>query len=318
MRGKRRGGRSLGLSSLSLKQGERGNDGIHSFHLIFKMDMHMKTWIIPVFTLLSLIGCSSVPTSFSPQQPLPPSTFTHEAFHKVLARHVTDGVVNYPAVAADSSFTAYLTHLQHLAPQQLPTPNHRLAFWINAYNAFAIQGILNGFSPSTLSGRYTYFIGQDYLVGDEPINLYDLERSILIPGFREPRIHFAIVCASQSCPKLQSQAYTPERLDQQLTASAQQFINDPSRNRFDQQNNIAYLSQIFDWFQEDFVNHSGSLLTYVAQFVTDQSLAEDLRHTPYRIEFLEYDWNLNGIPPPLPTGSSNISVPLTAMNSPYP
>jgi len=278
----------------------------------------MKTWTILIFTLLNLIGCSSVPTSFSPQRPLSPSTFTHADFHRVLAKHVTDGVVDYPALVADQSFAAYLTNLQHLAPQQLPTPNHRLAFWINAYNAFAIQGILNGFSPSTFSGRYTYFIGQDYLVGDQPINLYDLERHILIPGFREPRIHFAIVCASQSCPKLQSWAYTPDQIDQQLTLSAKQFINDPSRNRFDPQQKIAYLSQIFDWFQEDFENHSGSLLTYIAQFVTDQALAEDLRRTPYRIEFLDYDWTLNGLPPNLPSSLSNISVPLSVRHSTYP
>jgi hypothetical protein len=257
----------------------------------------MRIGILISITFLTIIGCSSPPKTFSPQHPISPATFTHHTLHEVLARHVTDGVVNYQALATDQSFSTYLTDLAHIAPQQLPTPNHRLAFWINAYNAFAIQGILNGFSPSTFSGRYTYFIGQDYIIGDEPINLYDLEQKILIPGFREPRIHFAIVCASQSCPKLQSWAYTPEQIDQQLTFSAQQFINDPSRNRFDQQQKIAYLSQIFDWFQDDFTNHSGSLLAYIAQFVTNQALAEDLRHTPYAIEFLDYDWALNGSPP---------------------
>ena len=256
-----------------------------------------KIWIILSLAILHLIGCSSVPSTFSPQEPLSPASFTHHTFHQVLARHVIDGAVNYQGLAADPLFARYLTELEHLAPQQLPTPNHRLAFWINAYNAFAIQGILNGLSPSTLYGRYTYFIDQDYIVGDEPINLYDLEQKILIPGFREPRIHFAIVCASQSCPNLQSWAYTPENIDQQLTLSAKQFMNDSSRNRFDQQQKIAYLSQIFDWFQEDFTNHSGSLLHYVAQFITNPILAEDLYNSPYRIEFLEYDWTLNGSPP---------------------
>ena len=257
----------------------------------------MKIGLLISITFLTIIGCSSVPKTFLPQQPLSPATFTPHTLHEVLTKHVTDGVVNYQTLAADQSFSTYLTDLAHIAPQQLPTPNHRLAFWINAYNAFAIQGIINGFSPSTFVGRYRYFIGQDYIVGDEPINLYDLERKILIPGFREPRIHFAIVCASQSCPKLQSWAYTPEQIDQQLTFSAQQFINDPLRNHFDQQQKIAYLSKIFDWFQDDFTNHSGSLLDYIAQFITDQALADDLRHTSYTIEFLDYDWALNGSPP---------------------
>ena len=256
----------------------------------------MKIWFFLSIGLLHLIACSTVPKTFSPQQPLSPATFTHQAFHQTLEQHVKDGVVNYQTLASDPYFYAFLHDLKHIAPQQLPTPNHRLTFWINTYNAFAIQGILDGYSPSTLSGRYTYFIAQDYIVGDEALNLYDLERKILIPAFQEPRIHFAIVCASQSCPQLQSWAYAPENIDQQLTFSAKQFINDSSRNRFDQQRKIAYLSQIFDWFQEDFMNHSGSLLNYVAQFVTDPKLAEELRNTPYTIEFLEYDWRLNGLP----------------------
>ena len=257
----------------------------------------MKSWLILTFALLNLIGCSTVPTTYLPKQPIAPASFTHQNFDHILGQHVSDGVVNYQTLASDASFSSYLNQLKHIAPQQLPTPNHRLAFWINAYNAFAIQGIIDGFSPSTFSGRYTYFISQDYMVGNERINLYDLERKILIPGFREPRIHFAIVCASQSCPKLQSWGYTPENIDQQLTFSAKQFINDPSRNHFDQHKKVAYLSKIFEWFEEDFINHSGSLLGYVAQFVTDAKLAQDLRTTPYTIEFLEYDWRLNGLPP---------------------
>ena len=258
----------------------------------------MKTCIILSIAILNIIGCSSVPKTFSPQLPITPTAFTHQHFDQILRQHVKDGAVNYQTLSTDTMFSSYLNQLKHLAPQQLPTPNHRLAFWINVYNAFAIQGILDGFSPFTFSGRYRYFVGQDYNVGNEFINLYDLERKILIPSFQEPRIHFAIVCASQSCPKLQSSVFTPESIDRQLTLSAKQFINDSSRNRFDQQKKIAYLSQIFDWFEEDFINHSGSVLTYIAQFVTNQSLAEDLRSTPYTIVFLEYDWTLNGLPPP--------------------
>ncbi len=261
----------------------------------------MKIRIIFLIFILNLMGCSSVPKTFFPQQPIAPSAFTHENFNQPLERHVKDGVVDYQAISSDSTFSSYLNALKKIAPQQLPTPNHRLAFWINAYNAFAIQGIINGFSPSTITGRYRYFIDQNYIIGDEPINLYDLEREILIPYFQEPRIHFAIVCASQSCPKLQPWAYTPEKIDQQLSTSAKQFINDPSRNHFDQQKKIAYLSQIFDWFPEDFKNHSGSLLHYIAQYVNDPNLAEDLRQTPYTIKFLEYDWTLNGLTPTQPS-----------------
>jgi len=124
-----------------------------------------------------------------------------------------------------------------------------------------------------------------------------VERAILIPEFREPRIHFAIVCASRSCPKLRSWAFTADKLDQQLDDSARLFINDPSRNVFDRRQKIAHLSKIFDWFTEDFISHSGSLTKYVAQYVEDPVLAQELAQDTYQVEFLEYDWNLNGIPP---------------------
>lgn len=255
---------------------------------------------LPLVFIISFafsMGCSTIPNRFTPSNPISPETFTHENFHQALLAHVKNGVVDYPQLAHDSHFNRYINLLEHIAPQQLPTPNHRLAFWINVYNAFAIKGILEGDSPATLTGRYTFFIGRTYVVGEESLNLYDLEQHLLIPDFKEPRIHFAIVCASQSCPKLQSAAYTYESLDQQLTASAQRFINDPTRNRFDQQRQIAHLSKIFDWFSEDFINHSGSLLGYIAQFVSDPDLANDIRQNSYTIEFLDYDWSLNGVPP---------------------
>lgn len=259
---------------------------------------------LPLILIISFVlsmGCSTIPKTFTPSHPISPETFNHENLHQALMAHVKNGVVDYPQLAHDPHFTRYLQLLQHIAPQQLPTPNHRLAFWMNAYNAFAIKGIIDGYAPTSLTGRYTFFIGRTYQVGGELLNLYDLEQHILIPDFKEPRIHFAIVCASQSCPKLQSAAYTPESLDQQLTASARQFMNDPTRNRFDRQRRIAYLSKIFDWFSEDFINHSGSLLGYVAQFVTDPDLANEIRQNSYTIEFLDYDWSLNGIFPLPPT-----------------
>ena len=134
-----------------------------------------------------------------------------------------------------------------------------MALWINAYNAYAIKGILDGYSPGTWVGRYRYFIGRTYRVGGASINLYDLEREILIARFHEPRMHFAIVCASASCPKLQSWAYDRTQLEPQLELAARGFINDSSRNRFDRENRVAYLSKIFDWFADDFSSQAGSV-----------------------------------------------------------
>jgi hypothetical protein len=230
---------------------------------------------------------------------LTPQEFSHEAFQGVLQDHVSDGIVKYPDVAQDTRLHIYIEQLNRLDPNALPTRADRLAFWINAYNAFAIKGILDGYSPRTKIGQYRYFIGREYMVGGESLNLNNLEKKILIQKFREPRIHFAIVCASQSCPKLRSWAYTSKQLEKQLNDSARRFINDTSKNYFDRKRRVAYLSKIFDWFTEDFMAHSGSITAYISQFVTDPVLANELRTTTYEVEFLDYDWNLNGIPPNL-------------------
>ncbi|MGH7229520.1 MAG: DUF547 domain-containing protein [Nitrospiraceae bacterium] len=245
----------------------------------------------------SLAGCSTVPKSFNPAEPIGPNEFSHRTFDELLRASVVDGVVNYPGITADARFQAYLLQLDRVDPNSLPTRQDRLAFWINAYNAFAIKGILDGYSPMTLVGRYRYFIARDYQIGGKTIDLYDLERKVLIPDFREPRIHFAIVCASSSCPRLQSWAYSPEKLDQQLEESARGFINDPTRNQFDRQQKIARLSMIFNWFEDDFITHSRSLINYVKRYVTDPDLARELEAASYKVEFLEYDWRLNGTPP---------------------
>ena len=256
----------------------------------------MKMWWMAMVAVTVLVGCSTVPTSFNPSRPLAPGKFSHQDFDAVVQAYVRNGQVNYPVIQVDQRFTQYLDQLDRVDPNSLSRED-RLAFWINAYNAYAIKGILDGATPGTFMGRYRYFIGRDYRIGGTFINLYDLERKILVAQFHDPRIHFAIVCASTSCPKLQPWTYRGAELNRQLDYVARAFINDPTRNRFDREKKIAFLSKVFDWFTEDFEAQAGSLSRYVAQYVADPDLANDLTSTPYRIEFLDYDWSLNGTPP---------------------
>ncbi len=254
--------------------------------------------LVGVFVLgLLIAGCASAPRSYKPADPLPPDRTSHEVWDQIVRAHVRDGQVDYPAVQAAGTLDGYLRDLNRIDPTKLPKRQDQLAFWINAYNAFAVKGILDQYSPSTLWGRYRYFIGRDYYVGGAAINLYDLEREVLIAQFHEPLMHFAIVCASASCPKLQSWAYRPDQLDRQLDQVAHAFVNDPTRNRFDRGQKTAFLSMIFNWFEKDFADAAGSVLSYVARYVDDPELAKELTQPGYRIEFLEYDWSLNGPSP---------------------
>ena len=133
-------------------------------------------------------------------------------------------------------------------------------------------------------------------MGGKTINLYDLERKVIIP-LGDMRVHFAINCASGSCPKLDSEAYTAKNIQQKLETNARHFINDVTRNRFDRDNKVAYLSKIFDWFEKDFKKQAGSIQRYLAQYVDDPKLAGQLRDDSYTIRYLVYDWSLNGSPP---------------------
>lgn len=219
----------------------------------------------------------------------------HKDFSTLLTEHVKDGVVNYAGFKTDQRFTSYLSLLKQTNPDTFTTDEEKLAFWINAYNALAIKGILDGLSPSSFLGRISYFKTTDYEVGGRTINLYDLERDIIIP-FKEPRIHFAIVCASISCPKLRAEAYVATSLEQQLNDNAIDFINDDSKNNFDTKKKSANVSKIFDWFKKDFKQHSGSVQEYISQYVKDDSHKQALKTKQYKIKNLKYDWNLNGIP----------------------
>ena len=187
-------------------------------------------------------------------------------------------------------------------PIPIPTRSHQIPPLRSNYgptmtrrvHAFlAARGILDGSSPGSLLGRHVYFKRDKYLVAGERITLHALEHELIRP-LKEPRIHFAIVCASQSCPILQREAYTLKQLDQQLEAAARNFINDRQRNQFNPTSRRAELSSIFKWFEEDFTEAAGSLQGYLAPMIDDENVARLLEQEAFKISYLKYDWSLNG------------------------
>lgn len=254
---------------------------------------------------LALAGCSTVPAHFAPADPIPAAQFSHAPFDAALRAHVRDGRVDYASFAADAGFAAYVRDLDRVNPDALRTREERLAFWINAYNALAIRGILLGDSPLTTTGKYHYFVKRTYRGGGGELNLWGLEHKLLIP-LGEPRVHFAINCASWSCSKLQNSVYLADGLDGRLEEAARQFVNDPARNCFDRERKVAHLSMIFKWYDDEFEAAAGSVLKHVARYVDDAGLARELEHGGYAVEYLPYDWSLNGTPPRF---SAHVSAP---------
>lgn len=210
----------------------------------------------------------------------------------LLREAVDDGYVDYGQWSDNPRFDALVAQIAEADTGGM-SREEKLVFYINAYNILAARGILDGSSPDGLIGRYVYFKRDRYRVAGERISLHELEHERIRP-LKEPRIHFAIVCASVSCPILQSEAYTLDGLDRQLQSAAVGFINDPERNRFDIEQRRAELSSIFKWFEEDFVEAAGSVQAYVARFVDDAQAADLLQQSAFEVDYLPYDWGLNG------------------------
>lgn len=215
----------------------------------------------------------------------------HSLFTAVLRDHVVDGFVDYHAVKNDKRFGEYLKRLSRVKPSDITDDRERLAFWINAYNAFTIQLILDHYPvKSILDIRRGDTNAWDIVwidIGGEKFSLNQIEHDIIRKQFDEPRIHMALVCAAVSCPPLRSEAYTGGLLDAQLDDNTKVFLRDTSKNRFDSGTGTLHLSQLFQWYGEDFVAKSGSSEQFVLNVL---GINPD---TPPTISYLPYDWNLN-------------------------
>ncbi|MEP1469391.1 MAG: DUF547 domain-containing protein [Halieaceae bacterium] len=214
------------------------------------------------------------------------------AWGRLLDSAVDNGQVDYSQWRDNPDFDAVVEQVA-LADVGAMNRQQILAFYINAYNILAARGILDGRSPDGILGRYLYFKRDTYIVAGQRISLHQLEHDWIRP-LKEPRIHFAIVCASQSCPILKSEAYTADRLNEQLENAARGFVNDTSRNRFNLASGRAELSKIFEWFEEDFKEESGSVQAYLAPMVKSAEVSSLLSRDGFKINHLEYDWSLNG------------------------
>jgi len=223
------------------------------------------------------------------------ASFDHSIWNRLLATYVDDaGRVAYRDLQEHDMplFQVYLDSLGSATPDRWPT-EEQLAFWINAYNAGLVLAVLQGQSAESLIGRARLFKTWEFRVAGTDRSPDDIEHGILRKRFSEPRIHFAIVCASTSCPRLRREAYVAARLDAQLDDQTRRFVNDPARNVIDPKTRTLKLSKIFDWFQEDFVKAAGSVTAFVARWVQDPEARAWLRSGPVKIEYLDYDWSLN-------------------------
>ena len=210
----------------------------------------------------------------------------HGTWNELLKTHVSSiGKVDYNGFITDENqLDAYLQMLSDQKPEKTWPDNKRLAYWINAYNAFTIALIIDHYPVKSIMDIENAWDIKFIQLEDKTYTLNEIEHEIIRKEFEEPRIHFALVCAAVSCPVLLNEAYLAESLDSQLQKQGKKFINDPNRN--DIETNKAKISQIFNWFGEDFTK-KGTLIDFLNQF-SKTKLDPDAT-----IGFMEYNWDLN-------------------------
>ena len=211
-------------------------------------------------------------------------------------------MVDYAAWKASEADQAalrqYLATLSDADPTAETSKAGRLAFWINAYNALTIHGILKEYPTSSIRNHTAKLVGyniwDDLLlpVGDQKYSLNQIEHEIL-RKLDEPRIHFAIVCASVGCPRLLDEAYTPERLEEQLAVNSRDFFSRKQNFQVDVANRRVWVSAILDWFGEDFGPTPQKGLAGLAEYMPDEATRQLVASEDYTVTFLDYDWSLN-------------------------
>ena len=251
----------------------------------------MKVSIHPLATLWRVIVMLVVLTATSMAQASDARTI-NALFDTILAEHVRDGLVDYPAIARNVRFNKYIESLADFDLNSLSDDNERLAFWINVYNALVIKNIIDGKSPNGMMDRMGFF-GANLKVGGSGIDLKSISSSTL-QKFADPRVHFALVPGISSAPKLSSRAYVGEEVDAQLEAAARDFINDKRRNRFSAALQAARLSKVFEEYRDEFGKTDKELLGYVAGYVNDEEVAKILKRGKYSIKFMDVDASING------------------------
>ena len=216
-------------------------------------------------------------------------------YAELLAKYVKDGVVDYRGFKdEEDKLDRYLRILEEINPKRLAW-NEEFAFYINAYNAWTIKLILSAYpgikSIKDLGGLFeSPWKKKIARIDGQVMTLDHIENDILRPRYKDPRVHFAINCASKSCPPLQSEPYRGEILNQQLTEATEAFINDPDRNRLN--GDTLYVSKIFKWYKEDFNDDIVGFFLKYAEGILKEKLQKNKKEI--EVEYLDYDWSLNG------------------------
>jgi hypothetical protein len=210
----------------------------------------------------------------------------HQKWDDLLQKNVSSsGNVNYKGFQKQEGILdSYLNDLAKEIPQKNWSKNATLAYWINVYNAFTVKLILNNYPTKSIKDISDPWGKKFFTLANKKYSLEEVEHEIL-RKMNEPRIHFAINCASYSCPNLLNEAFTEAKIESQLERTAKSFINDKSKNSIS--SNEIKISEIFNWFSGDFKTKNSGIIDFLNKYSTIKI------NKKAKVKYLDYNWKLN-------------------------
>ncbi len=250
----------------------------------------MQIKLLTVVLGLMLFGCIRPVYAFD---------HSYSDWGNVLKTYTEDGYVDYGALQKSPKvLDTYLENIQKLEPGEYEkwSKDEKVSFWINAYNAFTVQTIIGHYPKKSIKQISNVWGEKRFAALGKKWSLNQIEHEILRKEFSEPRVHFALVCASLGCPVLRNEPYTAVALSSQLDSQVRDFLSDTSKARYDEKSDTLFLSPIFRWYGEDFEKGGG-----IIKFILTRGkhyLPPDMEGkitVKMKIKWLGYDWSLNDI-----------------------
>lgn len=256
---------------------------------------------------------ANVPSNF------PSEGFSHAAFESLLQTYVdTEGRIDYERWHAnedhmrqlDGYLAAVAAYSPVNSPDRFAKKSDQLAYWMYAYNAYVVHNVLSHWplksvtdlkAPLEVTTGFGFFWRQRFLFGGEAMSLYAIENDVIRDTYRDPRIHFVLNCASKSCPIMRPNLPAGDDLEPFLASATINFISDQENVTIDHANRRVILSDIFKWYEKDFLNDlrrqglpsEGGLIAYLQSAAPETMLGDLAAAKEYDIEFTGYDWSIN-------------------------
>jgi hypothetical protein len=233
------------------------------------------------------------------------TSFPYEAYDRMLHEYVDgqgNGTVDYVALRRNRGeldrILAFVAQAGPTTrPELYPTENHRKAFYVAAYNATVWRNVIDRPAIQNIDdNKISFFYTTRFVIDGHETNLLDLETDRVRHVFHDPRLHFALNCASGGCPRLPNEAFVPDRIEAQLEREAHRFCNETRNVELSAADHKVTLSHIFDWYAGDFSEYEqahghadGDRITFINRYRdANAQVPRD-----YRVEFRDYDWTIN-------------------------